>query len=413
MESLIKDAFIAIDDVWPHVDQGHYDLLSPQGEIILPQVWETVVEPGWTITMHMWPMNEEKEGNISTSSIKKPTPLVIEDTGDVASTSSANVEYPELGTFLVNAAHEGQLDAVKNILERRAYTNAIPLSRRNLDKPLLRATEEGHAEIVELLLKHGANPSASASGFGSALELAARNGHIKALELLLEHGADLNAGAGRNGSALNSARLGGHTHIVRMLEAASACINTHDETSNTKSRDPSGTQGQVPQKTSKSIRLETEETERSKGGRGASTTQQLLDEEILAVPPSVKQSSPPESPTTSSLEPGFTNDPNVQVSCNRCFKTGMHTHHHCRQCPDFDLCESCLPMGCTEGRDHTFQSIRRLPHELQKFSIEGLEIHLEVLQKEICRFLGPEAIVIDRHHYKALRPFTRVSIIPT
>ena len=50
-----------VEGIGPHVSEGHYDLLGPQGEIILPHVWETVIEPDWTITMHMWPMTEEKE----------------------------------------------------------------------------------------------------------------------------------------------------------------------------------------------------------------------------------------------------------------------------------------------------------------------------------------------------------------
>jgi len=31
-------------------------LIAPDGEIILPTVWEKVVQPDWSITMHMWPM---------------------------------------------------------------------------------------------------------------------------------------------------------------------------------------------------------------------------------------------------------------------------------------------------------------------------------------------------------------------
>ena len=45
--------------IGPHVAEGHYDLVGPNGDIILPQVWETVVEPDWTITMHMWPIPEK------------------------------------------------------------------------------------------------------------------------------------------------------------------------------------------------------------------------------------------------------------------------------------------------------------------------------------------------------------------
>src|SRR5579862_5173759 len=58
MEELIKQAFLHVEIIGPHVAQGHYDLVGPNGEIILPQVWETMIEPDWAITMHMWPMPE-------------------------------------------------------------------------------------------------------------------------------------------------------------------------------------------------------------------------------------------------------------------------------------------------------------------------------------------------------------------
>lgn len=59
MEDLIKQAFLHIEVIGPHVAEGHYDLVGPNGDIILPQVWETVVEPDWAITMHMWPIPEK------------------------------------------------------------------------------------------------------------------------------------------------------------------------------------------------------------------------------------------------------------------------------------------------------------------------------------------------------------------
>lgn len=62
-EGLIKQAFAHIDVLGDHVHQGHYDLLGPDGEIILPQVWDTTVQPGWEVEMHMWPLAElEKVG---------------------------------------------------------------------------------------------------------------------------------------------------------------------------------------------------------------------------------------------------------------------------------------------------------------------------------------------------------------
>ena len=58
MENLIREAFLHVDVIGPRVADGHYDLIGPQGDIILPQEWESVVEPGWMITMHMWPIPE-------------------------------------------------------------------------------------------------------------------------------------------------------------------------------------------------------------------------------------------------------------------------------------------------------------------------------------------------------------------
>jgi len=59
MEELIRQAFLYVDVLGPRVQEGHYDLIGPNGELILPQVWETTVEPDWEISMHMWPMPEE------------------------------------------------------------------------------------------------------------------------------------------------------------------------------------------------------------------------------------------------------------------------------------------------------------------------------------------------------------------
>lgn len=58
MEELIKQCFLHVDIIGPHIVEGHYDLIGPDGQIILPQVWETTIQPGWSVTMHMWPMPE-------------------------------------------------------------------------------------------------------------------------------------------------------------------------------------------------------------------------------------------------------------------------------------------------------------------------------------------------------------------
>ncbi|ETS80368.1 hypothetical protein PFICI_07897 [Pestalotiopsis fici W106-1] len=64
MEELIKQAFLHVDVIGPHVQAGHYDLLGPDQEIILPQVWDKVIEPDWAITMVMWPMDRGRPAGL-------------------------------------------------------------------------------------------------------------------------------------------------------------------------------------------------------------------------------------------------------------------------------------------------------------------------------------------------------------
>ncbi len=56
MEELIKQAFESVEELEYQVHEGWYDLLGPGNEIILPSVWERVIEPEWSITMSMWPL---------------------------------------------------------------------------------------------------------------------------------------------------------------------------------------------------------------------------------------------------------------------------------------------------------------------------------------------------------------------
>ena len=58
MEYLIKEAFVYIETIGPQVADGRYDLVGPYGEIIMNHVWEALIQPGWEITMHLWPMQE-------------------------------------------------------------------------------------------------------------------------------------------------------------------------------------------------------------------------------------------------------------------------------------------------------------------------------------------------------------------
>ncbi|KAK7621576.1 hypothetical protein IWX50DRAFT_560773, partial [Phyllosticta citricarpa] len=62
---LINQTFAHVDTLSPHVRDGHCDLTGPGGEIILPQVWEKLVQPGWQVTMNI----ERFRGHLSSPSL--------------------------------------------------------------------------------------------------------------------------------------------------------------------------------------------------------------------------------------------------------------------------------------------------------------------------------------------------------
>ncbi|EED21760.1 conserved hypothetical protein [Talaromyces stipitatus ATCC 10500] len=100
MEELIRQAFLHVDVIGPHVAEGHYDLVGPSGDIILPQVWETVIEPDWTITMHMWPIPEKpKEPDPPPPAEEPPAPPPEEPKKPAAPAPKKPKVRPEAGSF--------------------------------------------------------------------------------------------------------------------------------------------------------------------------------------------------------------------------------------------------------------------------------------------------------------------------
>jgi hypothetical protein len=58
MSKLINQAFEHIDALSPHVQSGHYDLVDPDGQIILPTLWDATAQPGCAVQQHLWPLPE-------------------------------------------------------------------------------------------------------------------------------------------------------------------------------------------------------------------------------------------------------------------------------------------------------------------------------------------------------------------
>ncbi len=91
------------------------------------------------------------------------------------------------------------------------------------------ASQNGHIEVVKLLIASGSNSSLVDKDGFFALEIACNNGHTQVVKFLLENGADPNQG--RDGfTALHSASGYCHSEIISMLIAHGANVNANDNT---------------------------------------------------------------------------------------------------------------------------------------------------------------------------------------
>ena len=77
MEGLINQAFAHIDNLAEHVMHGRYDLIGPDKEIIMPNYWDSTIEPDMHITMMLWPIPEPKKED------EPPVPPEVLDTDGI------------------------------------------------------------------------------------------------------------------------------------------------------------------------------------------------------------------------------------------------------------------------------------------------------------------------------------------
>ena len=135
------------------------------------------------------------------------------------------------------AAQNGHLEVVRLLLERGANVNAQNTDElwwRERRTPLHFAAQNGHLDVVRLLLERGANVNAETSGVAgwTPLHFAAQNGHLEVVRVLLERGANVNAqttlfweDADARRTPLHYATKNGHLEVVRLLLERGANVN--------------------------------------------------------------------------------------------------------------------------------------------------------------------------------------------
>lgn len=124
------------------------------------------------------------------------------------------VRNPRFDRVLVEAADEGDIDTVRDLLDNGANVDAtVPGD----GTPLIVAAREGHIELARLLVDRGADLNLGVPGDGNPLIMAAREGHLAVARLLLDRGANVNEAVSGDGNPLIMAARDGHLDVVQLL----------------------------------------------------------------------------------------------------------------------------------------------------------------------------------------------------
>ncbi|USE34550.1 ankyrin repeat domain-containing protein [Endozoicomonas sp. SCSIO W0465] len=144
---------------------------------------------------------------------QNPMPLLVESMGEFYPGGS----IPD--TALFRACHDGDLIALKQLIDRGADVNARDL---NGFTALMFASMQDRRELVAFLIERGADINAVLCNGDNlngctALMLASMNGHREVIKLLIDGDADVNACMENGITALILASVNGHSEVIELL----------------------------------------------------------------------------------------------------------------------------------------------------------------------------------------------------
>ena len=115
------------------------------------------------------------------------------------------------------ASYFGHYDVAEYLIKAGAPVNSP--SRNDLKaNPIQSAAAAGHTKIVDLLLKHKADPNVREQGGFTPLHAAAQNGDLATIRALLYGGADLTLQSSDGQMPIDLALEAGHTDAAKMLQ---------------------------------------------------------------------------------------------------------------------------------------------------------------------------------------------------
>jgi uncharacterized protein len=128
-------------------------------------------------------------------------------------------------TALHWAARQGEVATAAMLLHAGANVRAT--TRLGGYTPLLLASQMGHAPVIDLLVKAGADAKSASANGATALMLASASGRVDAVKALIDAGADVNAKEpARHETALMFATAANRMDVMKALIRAGAEVRT-------------------------------------------------------------------------------------------------------------------------------------------------------------------------------------------
>lgn len=123
MEDLIKQAFLHVETLGPHVQQGRYDLENSEGEIILPSLWELTIQPGWSIIQKMWPLPDESPDRWNPPAVGRPPPPSMPSPPPVSGHQQEPIKFMDAvgRRFNIPFHIARRWDAVETLIKQASY----------------------------------------------------------------------------------------------------------------------------------------------------------------------------------------------------------------------------------------------------------------------------------------------------
>lgn len=127
--------------------------------------------------------------------------------------------------LLIEAASAGSVADLTTQLEMGAFVDTLDAAGQSA---LHHACDQGHSDVVELLLSRGANPDIANRNRATPLHTACIKGQGGCVELLLSAGASAGAQAGNGATPLHATCLEGHAVCTQLILQAGADCNAVD-----------------------------------------------------------------------------------------------------------------------------------------------------------------------------------------